>query len=135
MLTALQHPHDCSSARKLVCSLNAVGCGFGCQVHHAVHCLAHAVALNRTLILKVGGSNRSWRSNAACCCTHARQPHPTAPAHLKVGLNSLAGVSAEGEAQRARLAVTATPTHPLSPLRSHAATLTHSPAPAWGGSP
>lgn len=51
-INALQHPADCSSARKLVCDLNK-GCGFGCQIHHAVHCLTHAVALNRTMVLKV----------------------------------------------------------------------------------
>ena len=60
MLHALQHPPDCTSARKLVCDLNS-NCGFGCQMHHAVHCLAHAVALNRTLILKVG---------LVCVCVH-----------------------------------------------------------------
>jgi glycoprotein 6-alpha-L-fucosyltransferase len=46
----LQHPADCSAARKLLCSLNK-DCGFGCQIHHVVHCFAHAVALNRTLVL------------------------------------------------------------------------------------
>ena len=54
LLNDLQHPPDCTQARKLVCKLNASQCGFGCQIHHAVHCLAHALALNRTLILKVG---------------------------------------------------------------------------------
>ena len=36
-LKYLQNPEDCSSARKLVCNLNK-GCGYGCQVHHAIYC-------------------------------------------------------------------------------------------------
>lgn len=55
-INRLQHPANCSAARKLVCYLNK-GCGFGCQIHHAVHCLAHSVALNRTLILVVSVMN------------------------------------------------------------------------------
>lgn len=51
-LNALQHPSNCSAARKLVCNFNK-GCGFGCELHHVVHCLAHAIALNRTMVLKV----------------------------------------------------------------------------------
>jgi hypothetical protein len=53
VINALQHPADCPSARKLVCDLNKA-CGFACQIHHVVHCLTHAVALNRTMVLKVG---------------------------------------------------------------------------------
>ncbi|GAQ88661.1 alpha 1,6-fucosyltransferase [Klebsormidium nitens] len=52
VLNELQFPEDCESARKLVCELDK-GCGFGCQVHHVVHCFANAVALNRTMLLKV----------------------------------------------------------------------------------
>jgi hypothetical protein len=52
ILNDLQHPANCSTARKLVCNFNKA-CGFGCQMHHAVHCFTHAVALNRTLILEV----------------------------------------------------------------------------------
>lgn len=48
----LQHPANCTTARKLLCDLNKA-CGFGCQVHHVVHCLANAIALNRTMVLKV----------------------------------------------------------------------------------
>ena len=36
-LKYLQNPEDCGSARKLVCNLNK-GCGYGCQVHHAIYC-------------------------------------------------------------------------------------------------
>lgn len=52
VLNGLQHPPDCAPARKLVCALDK-GCGFGCQMHHVVHCLRHAVALNKTMVLKV----------------------------------------------------------------------------------
>ena len=36
-LKHLQNPTDCNSARKLVCNLNK-GCGYGCQIHHAIYC-------------------------------------------------------------------------------------------------
>ena len=36
-LKHLQNPEDCSTARKLVCNLNK-GCGYGCQIHHAIYC-------------------------------------------------------------------------------------------------
>lgn len=58
MLHNLQHPANCSAARKLVCNLNKP-CGFGCQMHHVVHCFTHAVALNRTLIMEVSHSSGS----------------------------------------------------------------------------
>jgi hypothetical protein len=63
VLDALQHPPDCASARKLVCVLNKA-CGFGCQVHHLVHCLTHAVALNRTLIVQVREPKSAMRGAA-----------------------------------------------------------------------
>lgn len=52
----LQNPKDCSSARKLVCNLNK-GCGYGCQVHHAVYCFIVAYSTERTLILR----SHNWR--------------------------------------------------------------------------
>merc|ERR1719322_505655 len=57
-LTALQNPSDCSAARKLVCKLNK-GCGYGCQIHHAVYCFIVAYGTERTLILK----SKGWRYN------------------------------------------------------------------------
>ena len=75
-LRALQHPEDCSSAKKLVCSLNK--CGYGCQIHKIMHCflIAYGKVLNckciayicinfnpegteRTLVLNSG----SWSYN------------------------------------------------------------------------
>ncbi|ERL96089.1 alpha-(1,6)-fucosyltransferase [Dendroctonus ponderosae] len=52
----LQNPPDCNKAKKLVCSLNK-GCGFGCQLHHAVYCFMLAYGTERTLILK----SKGWR--------------------------------------------------------------------------
>lgn len=56
----IQHPDDCSTARKLVCRLNK-GCGYGCQIHHVAYCFIMAYATERTLILK----SESWRYNRA----------------------------------------------------------------------
>ena len=74
-LRDLQHPEDCSSAKKLVCSLNK--CGYGCQIHKIMHCflIAYGKVLNckcivymyklypegteRTLVL----NSRGWSYN------------------------------------------------------------------------
>nr|XP_053643900.1 alpha-(1,6)-fucosyltransferase-like [Cherax quadricarinatus] len=55
-LHRLQHPPDCATAKKLLCDLNAP-CGFGCEIHHLIHCFMAAYEKNRTLILNSGG----WR--------------------------------------------------------------------------
>lgn len=52
----LQNPKDCSQAKKLVCNINK-GCGFGCQLHHAVYCFMVAYGTQRTLIIK----SKGWR--------------------------------------------------------------------------
>jgi glycoprotein 6-alpha-L-fucosyltransferase len=36
-IKSLQNPQDCQSAKKLLCNLNK-GCGYGCQIHHAIYC-------------------------------------------------------------------------------------------------
>ncbi|BHF57668.1 Alpha-(1,6)-fucosyltransferase [Sparganum proliferum] len=54
-LYALQHPPDCNRAKFLVMDINKL-CGFGCQIHHAVHCFVLAYATNRTMLL----SNSKW---------------------------------------------------------------------------
>nr|CAH7753493.1 unnamed protein product [Callosobruchus chinensis] len=56
----LQNPENCKTARKLVCSLNK-GCGYGCQLHHAVYCFMVAYGTQRTLILK----SKGWRYHKA----------------------------------------------------------------------
>ena len=43
-LKHLQNPEDCSSAKKLVCNLNK-GCGYGCQIHHAIYCFLIAYGI------------------------------------------------------------------------------------------
>ncbi|KAB7493908.1 Alpha-(1,6)-fucosyltransferase [Armadillidium nasatum] len=55
-LHKLQNPPDCSKARKLICNLNK-GCGYGCQIHHAVYCFIVAYGAKRTLILR----SKNWR--------------------------------------------------------------------------
>jgi len=57
-LKYLQNPPNCDSARKLVCNLNK-GCGYGCQIHHAIYCFLVAYGTERTLILK----SKGWRYN------------------------------------------------------------------------
>jgi len=57
-LTHLQNPDDCGAARKLVCNLNK-GCGYGCQIHHAVYCFITAYGTQRTLVL----NSKGWRYN------------------------------------------------------------------------
>ncbi|KAF5294266.1 hypothetical protein FQR65_LT10852 [Abscondita terminalis] len=47
----LQNPVDCQNAKKLVCQINYY-CGFGCQIHHLICCMALAYGTQRTLILK-----------------------------------------------------------------------------------
>ncbi|KAL1139066.1 hypothetical protein AAG570_009127 [Ranatra chinensis] len=59
-LKYLQNPKDCSTAKKLLCDLNK-GCGYGCQLHHAVYCLIVAYGTERTLILR----SKGWRYNRA----------------------------------------------------------------------
>jgi len=46
--------HISTCDRLLVCRLHKP-CGFSCGVHHLVHCLANALAMNRTLVLDDSG--------------------------------------------------------------------------------
>uniref|UniRef100_A0A224XLR6 Alpha-(1,6)-fucosyltransferase n=1 Tax=Panstrongylus lignarius TaxID=156445 RepID=A0A224XLR6_9HEMI len=57
-ITHLQNPPDCNDAKKLVCKLNK-GCGYGCQLHHAVYCFIVAYGTQRTLILQ----SKGWKYN------------------------------------------------------------------------
>ena len=52
----LQNPQSCARARKLVCHLNK-GCGYGCQIHHALYCFIIAYGTERMLVLE----SRGWR--------------------------------------------------------------------------
>ncbi|KFM57890.1 Alpha-(1,6)-fucosyltransferase, partial [Stegodyphus mimosarum] len=52
----LQNPKDCQTAKKILCNLNK-GCGYGCQIHHAVYCFIVAYGTKRTLILR----SHNWR--------------------------------------------------------------------------
>ena len=59
-LHSLQNPPDCDKARKLVCSLNK-GCGYGCQIHHAIYCFITAYGTGRMMVLK----SKGWRYDKA----------------------------------------------------------------------
>ncbi|XP_014289365.1 alpha-(1,6)-fucosyltransferase [Halyomorpha halys] len=59
-LIHLQNPENCEKSKKLLCNLNK-GCGYGCQLHHAVYCLLVAYGTQRTLILR----SKGWRYNRA----------------------------------------------------------------------
>ncbi|CAH1778390.1 unnamed protein product [Owenia fusiformis] len=50
-LLHIQNPPECTTARKLICSLRHKYCGFGCQIHHITYCFIMAYASKRTLIL------------------------------------------------------------------------------------
>uniref|UniRef100_A0A383VNV2 GT23 domain-containing protein n=1 Tax=Tetradesmus obliquus TaxID=3088 RepID=A0A383VNV2_TETOB len=52
----LQQPSNCSAVKKLYCDLGK-SCGFGCQLHHVVHCFTISVALKRTMVVKVYPTN------------------------------------------------------------------------------
>ncbi|RKP17382.1 hypothetical protein ROZALSC1DRAFT_24264 [Rozella allomycis CSF55] len=43
--------NESSCQRTLFCNINKA-CGFGCQIHHAVHCFHTAIATKRTLVLE-----------------------------------------------------------------------------------
>ena len=57
-----QNPKNCSTARKLFCSINKA-CGYGCQIHHVLYCFILAYGTQRTLVLQSNGwkySTRGW---------------------------------------------------------------------------
>ena len=56
----LQNPKDCDNAKKLICNLNK-GCGYGCQIHHAIYCFIVAYGTERMLVLK----SKGWRYDKA----------------------------------------------------------------------
>ncbi|KAF1741295.1 hypothetical protein MXB_3795, partial [Myxobolus squamalis] len=45
-----QNPIDCEKAKILTCNPNGP-CGFGCQMHHLLHCLSIALAESKVLLL------------------------------------------------------------------------------------
>lgn len=54
----IQNPHDCSTAKKLMCDLNK-SCGYGCQIHHIMYCFIVSYFTKRTMILQ----SNNWRYN------------------------------------------------------------------------
>uniref|UniRef100_A0A1A9WL33 GT23 domain-containing protein n=1 Tax=Glossina brevipalpis TaxID=37001 RepID=A0A1A9WL33_9MUSC len=60
----LQHPANCSKARKLVYKLTK-SCGYACELHQVVYCYLVAYATQRTLILKSDNwtyDGKDWES-------------------------------------------------------------------------
>ena len=53
-LNSLQNPSKpCSTVKRMTCNINK-GCGYGCEIHHAMHCFHIAYALGRPLFLFSG---------------------------------------------------------------------------------
>ena len=48
----LQNPQKCNGTKKLVCNLDGLRCGFGCQIHNIVFCLITSYGTERMLVLK-----------------------------------------------------------------------------------
>ncbi|KAL1506287.1 hypothetical protein ABEB36_005679 [Hypothenemus hampei] len=91
----LQNPQDCTIAKKLVCSLNK-GCGYGCQLHHAVYCFMVAYGTKRTLILKSkgwryhkGGWEEIFKPISDTCTTPEGESVATWPAHSETQVINL----------------------------------------------
>ncbi|CAF3674670.1 unnamed protein product [Adineta steineri] len=58
-LNSLQNPSKpCGEVQRVSCNINK-GCGYGCEIHHAMHCFHIAYALGRPMILFSDG----WRYN------------------------------------------------------------------------
>jgi glycoprotein 6-alpha-L-fucosyltransferase len=59
-LNALQNPSKpCTDVKRVSCNINK-GCGYGCEIHHAMHCFHIAYALGRPMILHSGNEHR-WK--------------------------------------------------------------------------
>jgi glycoprotein 6-alpha-L-fucosyltransferase len=59
-LNKLQNPSKpCNDVKRVTCNINK-GCGYGCELHHAMHCFHIAYALGRPLILFSGISEISF---------------------------------------------------------------------------
>ena len=57
-LNALQNPSKpCTEVKRVSCNINK-GCGYGCEIHHAMHCFHIAYALGRPMILFSGNGYR-----------------------------------------------------------------------------
>ncbi|CAF3305974.1 unnamed protein product [Rotaria socialis] len=58
-LNYLQNPaKPCTDVKRFTCDINKA-CGYGCEIHHAMHCFHIAYALGRPMILQSSG----WRYN------------------------------------------------------------------------
>ena len=58
-LNALQNPSKpCKDVQRVTCNINK-GCGYGCEIHHVMHCFHIAYALGRPMFLYSGRSDIS----------------------------------------------------------------------------
>jgi glycoprotein 6-alpha-L-fucosyltransferase len=58
-LNSLQNPtKSCADVKRVTCNINK-GCGYGCEIHHAMHCFHIAYALGRPMVL----FSQGWRYN------------------------------------------------------------------------
>ena len=124
---AAQHPRDCASARLLVGTINKA-CGFGCEMHHAAHLLALALATNRTLVL----SFKDWRYDDAAPPAAPAAPPTTAGEGGGGGPAGAAAATAAEEEEAAAAAETAV----LPAWETAFLPITPCPLPdGWGGAP
>lgn len=70
-LTSLQNPSQpCTEVKRTTCNINK-GCGYGCEIHHAMHCFHISYALGRPLILLSGilsSERKSWKMDPLFPC-------------------------------------------------------------------
>ena len=65
-LDALQNPSKpCTDVKRVACNINK-GCGYGCEIHHAMHCFHIAYALGRPMILLSGTSEVDSQLDSTC---------------------------------------------------------------------
>lgn len=56
-LNSLQNPSNpCNEVKRVTCNINK-GCGYGCELHHVMHCFHIAYALGRPMYLFSGRGN------------------------------------------------------------------------------
>ncbi|CAF1085262.1 unnamed protein product [Adineta steineri] len=75
-LNSLQNPSKpCTDVKRLICKINK-DCGYGCQIHHVMHCFHIAYALGRPMILfsegwqyNRGGFDQIFQSPSHTCNT------------------------------------------------------------------
>lgn len=97
-LHKLQHPEDCKTAKKLLCTLKN-SCGYGCQVHKVLFCFMTAYATKRTLIINPNSWSyfiRNWNANfedISSSCNSYEDPQQWSHSHDKYKVVELQNVN------------------------------------------